>query len=154
MSPWLNVHTELSSQSIMGLNNHSLRSSFEQKYFILLVKFIICFIYDQCSIFFTALKKITAYHKVMKICSYVFSQGSADMVTTSTYGDRELEMWKSELCYTYRTWNLKVNLKNNVRTSMAVQWLRLCLPALQGVQVPSLVQELRSSMPCGQKNKT
>ena len=21
-------------------------------------------------------------------------------------------MWKSELCYTYRTWNLKVNLKN------------------------------------------
>ena len=36
---------------------------------------------------------------------------------------------------------------------MAVQWLNLCLP-LQGVQVSSLVVELRSHMPCAKKNKT
>jgi len=34
-----------------------------------------------------------------------------------------------------------------------VQWLRLSLP-MQGMQIPSLVRELRSYMPCGQKNKT
>ena len=38
-------------------------------------------------------------------------------------------------------------------TSLAVQWLRLCLP-MQGVQVRSLLQKLRSHMPRGQKNKT
>ena len=37
--------------------------------------------------------------------------------------------------------------------SLVVQWLRLCLPA-QGVCIPSLVRELRSHMPRGQKNKT
>ena len=34
-------------------------------------------------------------------------------------------------------------------TSLMVQWLRLSLP----VQVRSLVRELRSHMPCGQKNQ-
>ena len=38
-------------------------------------------------------------------------------------------------------------------TSLAVQWLRLCL-AMQGVRVQSLVGELRSHMPCGQNTKT
>ena len=38
-------------------------------------------------------------------------------------------------------------------TSLAVQWLRLHLP-MQGVQVGSLVGELRSHMPWGQKTKT
>ena len=30
-----------------------------------------------------------------------------------------------------------------IRTTLAIQWLRVCLP-LQRVQVPSLVKELRS----------
>ena len=34
-----------------------------------------------------------------------------------------------------------------------VQWLRLCLP-MQGVQVQSLVGELRSHVPLDQQNKT
>ena len=38
------------------------------------------------------------------------------------------------------------------RTSQAVQWLLLHLP-MQGVWVRSLVGELRSHMPCGQKTK-
>ena len=38
-------------------------------------------------------------------------------------------------------------------TSLEVQWLRLCLPT-RGVQVRSLVEELRSYMPWGQKTKT
>ena len=38
-------------------------------------------------------------------------------------------------------------------TSLVVQWLRLHLP-VQGVQVQSLVGELRSHMPQGQKTKT
>ena len=37
-------------------------------------------------------------------------------------------------------------------TSLAVQWLRLCLP-MQGVWVRSLVGELRSHMPLSQKNQ-
>ena len=36
-------------------------------------------------------------------------------------------------------------------TSLAVQWLRLCL-LMQGLWVQTLVRELRSYMPCGQKN--
>ena len=48
---------------------------------------------------------------------------------------------------------LLVFSKNHVLgTSLAVQWLRLCLP-MQGVQVQSLVGELRSPMPRGQKNQ-
>ena len=38
-------------------------------------------------------------------------------------------------------------------TSLADQWLSLHLP-VQGVCVQSLVSELRSYMPLGQKNKT
>ena len=38
-------------------------------------------------------------------------------------------------------------------TSLAVQWLRLCLP-MQGVRVWSLVGELGSHMPHGQETKT
>ena len=38
-------------------------------------------------------------------------------------------------------------------TSLAVQWLQFPLPK-QGLQVQSLVGELRSHMPCGQKAKT
>ena len=37
-------------------------------------------------------------------------------------------------------------------TSLTVHWLRLCLP-MQGVQVGSLVGELGSCMPPGQKTK-
>ena len=37
--------------------------------------------------------------------------------------------------------------------SLVVQWLRLYLP-MQGVQVTSLLEELRSHMPCGQKTRT
>ena len=39
------------------------------------------------------------------------------------------------------------------RTSLMVQWLKLCLP-MQGVWVPSLVRELRSHMPHSHKTKT
>ena len=39
------------------------------------------------------------------------------------------------------------------QTSLVVQWLRLHL-AMQGVQIRSLVGELRSHMPHGQKTKT
>ena len=42
---------------------------------------------------------------------------------------------------------------NQVGTSPVVQWLRLCLP-MKGVQVQSLVRELRYHMPQGQKSKT
>ena len=37
-------------------------------------------------------------------------------------------------------------------TSLVDQWLRLHLP-MQGVQVQFLARELRSHMPCGQKNQ-
>jgi len=40
--------------------------------------------------------------------------------------------------------------KFSLRDFLAVQRLRLCLP-MQGVQVRSLVRELRLHMPCGQK---
>ena len=40
-----------------------------------------------------------------------------------------------------------------LRTSLVVQGLGLCLP-LQGVQVRSLVRELRNHMPSSQKTKT
>ena len=43
--------------------------------------------------------------------------------------------------------------KNEIGTSLLVQWLRLRLP-MQGVRVQSLVGELRSHMPRGQKTKT
>ena len=39
------------------------------------------------------------------------------------------------------------------RTSLAVQWLRLCLP-MQRVQVQSQLGELSSHMPWDQKTKT
>ena len=39
-------------------------------------------------------------------------------------------------------------LKTQLRTSLVVQWLRICLPK-QGAQVQSLVRELRSHMPQG-----
>ena len=38
--------------------------------------------------------------------------------------------------------------RSSIRTSLVVQWLRLCLP-LQTVQVQSLVEKLRSHMPHG-----
>ena len=38
-------------------------------------------------------------------------------------------------------------------TSLVVQWLGLCLP-MQGVQVQSLAEELRSRVPHDPKNKT
>ena len=47
-------------------------------------------------------------------------------------------------------WNLKK--KRYKRTSLVVQWLRLCLPK-RGVEVRSLVRELRSYMTCGQNIK-
>ena len=40
--------------------------------------------------------------------------------------------------------------KESLGTSLAVQWLRRRLP-MQGVRVRSLVRELRSHIPCGQK---
>ena len=43
--------------------------------------------------------------------------------------------------------------RSQAGTSLAVQWLRLCLP-MQGLWVRSLVGKLRSHMPCGQKPKT
>ena len=43
-------------------------------------------------------------------------------------------------------------LKITEGTSLAVHWLRLHLP-MEGVQVRSLVRELRSHKPHGQKNK-
>ena len=42
--------------------------------------------------------------------------------------------------------------KKKEGTSPAVQQLRLCLP-IQGVQVPSLVRELRSHIPHSKKEK-
>ena len=50
--------------------------------------------------------------------------------------------------------HLEIQVKNEKEgTSLAFQWLRLCLPT-QGVWVWSLVRELRSCMPQGQKAKT
>ena len=40
-----------------------------------------------------------------------------------------------------------------VGTVLVVQWLRLHLPMQGAVEVRSLVRELRSHMPCGQKTK-
>ena len=49
---------------------------------------------------------------------------------------------------------LSVEIETNLRgISLVAQWLRLCLP-LQGVWVWSLVRQLGSRMPHGQKNKT
>jgi len=42
---------------------------------------------------------------------------------------------------------------NSSGTSLVVQWLGLCLP-MQGVQVQSLAEELRSRVPHDPKNKT
>ena len=44
-------------------------------------------------------------------------------------------------------------LKENVGTSLSVQWLRLHLP-VQGLQVQSLAWELGSQVPCDQKKTT
>ena len=49
--------------------------------------------------------------------------------------------------------HISVSKTDEVGTSLAVQWLRLCLP-MQGVRVRSLVGELRSHMPRDQKTKT
>ena len=46
-----------------------------------------------------------------------------------------------------------VTLKKELGTSLVVQWIRLHLP-MQGVRVQSLVGELRSHVPRGQKTKT
>ena len=43
--------------------------------------------------------------------------------------------------------------KKREGTSLVVQWLRLRLP-MKGVQVRTLVRELRSHMPWGQKTNT
>ena len=40
------------------------------------------------------------------------------------------------------------SIKGNEGTSLVVQWLRIHLP-VQGMQVPSLVRELRSHMQWG-----
>ena len=46
---------------------------------------------------------------------------------------------------------VNVDTTSNSRTFLAVQWLRLGFP-MQGRG--GLVQELRSHMPCGQKNRS
>ena len=46
----------------------------------------------------------------------------------------------------------RLKRKKGCGTCLEVQWLRLCL-RMQGVWVWSLVGELRSHMPCGQKNQ-
>ena len=48
--------------------------------------------------------------------------------------------------------HITTDLKVFWGTSLVVQWLRLYLPVL-GVQIQSLVRELRSHMPHGQKRK-
>ena len=48
---------------------------------------------------------------------------------------------------------LNVTNKRVLGTSLIVQWLGLCLPT-QEVRVQSLVEELRSNLPCCQKTKT
>ena len=48
--------------------------------------------------------------------------------------------------------HITTDLKVFWGTSLVVQWLRLYLPVL-GVQIQSLVRELRSHMPHGQKGK-
>ena len=53
----------------------------------------------------------------------------------------------------YRQFEAKTEVKNTCGDSLVVQWLRLCLP-MQGVQVRTLIRELRSHMPYGQKSKT
>ena len=49
--------------------------------------------------------------------------------------------------------NSRYKKGRDYETSLAVQWLRFCLP-MQGVQVQPLVKELRFHMPHGQRNKT
>ena len=49
-------------------------------------------------------------------------------------------------------WNLWGSNIQKGRTFPSFQWLRLCLP-MQGMQVWSLVGELRSHMPCSQKSQ-
>ena len=51
------------------------------------------------------------------------------------------------------TFTLRRSLKLREGTSLAIQWLRLCLPT-QGVKVQFLVRKLRSHIPHSQKTKT
>ena len=60
-----------------------------------------------------------------------------------------VHMWRSE-ALDHPVWHLLPDCTYG--TSLVVQWLRFCLP-MQGLQVQSLVRELRSHMPCGQKTK-
>ena len=46
-----------------------------------------------------------------------------------------------------------ISKKSSMGTALLVQWLRLHLP-VQREQFQSLVRELRSHMPCGQKPRT
>ena len=48
--------------------------------------------------------------------------------------------------------NAKISTRTFPGTSLGVQWLRLHLP-MHGMQVQSLVGQLRSHMPWGQKKK-
>ena len=48
--------------------------------------------------------------------------------------------------------NKNTNSKRYMETPLAVQWLRLCLP-MKGMQVQSLVGEIRPYMPPGWKTK-
>ena len=65
------------------------------------------------------------------------------------------EWWENgDVRHLLSTFDLQVSwIKPTLGTSLASQWLRLHLP-VQGVQVGSLVGELRSHMPHGQKTKT
>ena len=56
-----------------------------------------------------------------------------------------------ELKHTFETF-YQGCVKENVGTSLAVQWLRLHL-LVQGLQVQSLAQELGSQVHCDQKKK-
>ena len=61
---------------------------------------------------------------------------------------------RAGVCYLSSTTKMNSRVKElMLATSLVVQWLRLCL-SMQGLQVQSLVWQLRFHMPGGQKTKT
>ena len=48
--------------------------------------------------------------------------------------------WTTHRNFTAQASDLNPTTMNNSKTSLVVQWLRICLPT-QGTQVPSLVRE-------------
>ena len=94
---------------------------------------------------------LTASHR--RLCSPHLSPGAGAVVSQTRWDSAIAQQWQQP------SWHFSVSSVHTLWkitfpvTSLEVQWLRLGLP-LQGVQVWSLVRELRSHMLLGQKTKT